>query len=98
MQTVTQMFFARQGTVTPAMQRVAEREDLPPELVRDEVGRGRLIIPANINHLAERLDPMAIGPSRRSRSTPTSATRRLNRTSIRNWKSSITRCITARTP
>ena len=61
MQTVTQMLFARQGTVTPAMQRVAEREDLPPELVRDEVGRGRLIIPANINHLAEGLDPMAIG-------------------------------------
>src|SRR6266568_4088800 len=57
----TQMHFARQGTVTPQMQRVAEREALPTELVRDEVARGRLIIPANVNHLAGRLDPMAIG-------------------------------------
>src|SRR6266496_758891 len=58
---LTQMHFARQGTVTPQMQRVAEREALSPELVRDEVARGRLVIPANVNHLAQRLDPMAIG-------------------------------------
>src|SRR6184192_269705 len=58
---LTQMHFARQGTVTPQMQRVAEREGLSTDLVRDEVARGRLIIPANVNHLAERLDPMAIG-------------------------------------
>src|SRR3989442_3632257 len=57
----TQMFFARQGTITPEMGRVAEREGLRPETVRDEVAVGRLIIPANINHLAQRLDPMAIG-------------------------------------
>jgi phosphomethylpyrimidine synthase len=55
------MFFARQGTITDQMRRVAEREDLPPELVRDEVARGRLIIPANTQHLAKRLDPMGIG-------------------------------------
>src|SRR5438552_1159412 len=58
---LTQMHFARKGTITPQMQRVAEREGLPVELVRDEVARGRLIIPANVNHLAKRLDPMAIG-------------------------------------
>src|SRR5207249_2202106 len=58
---VTQQYLARQGTTTPQMQRVAEREELPVELVRDEVARGRLIIPANVNHLAGRLDPMAIG-------------------------------------
>jgi phosphomethylpyrimidine synthase len=58
---VTQMLLARQGTITSQMQRVAEREGLPPELIRDEVARGRLIIPANVNHLAKRLDPMAIG-------------------------------------
>jgi phosphomethylpyrimidine synthase len=57
----TQMHVARQGTITPEMQRVAERERLAPELVRDEVARGRLIIPANVNHLAQALDPMAIG-------------------------------------
>ncbi len=61
MTTVTQMHLARQGTVTPAMRRVAERERLPAELIRDEVARGRLVIPANINHLGKRLDPMAIG-------------------------------------
>src|SRR2546427_274024 len=33
----TQMFFARQGTITPEMHRVAEREGLPPETVRVEV-------------------------------------------------------------
>ena len=61
MDCVTQQNLARQGTTTPQMQRVAEREELPVELVRDEVARGRLIIPANVNHLAGRLDPMAIG-------------------------------------
>ncbi len=57
----TQLFHARQGAITPAMRRVAEREGLPAESVRDEVARGRLIIPANVRHLAGRLDPMAIG-------------------------------------
>jgi len=58
---LTQMFHARQGTTTPEMRRVAEREDLPAELVRDEVARGRLVIPANVSHLRGRLDPMGIG-------------------------------------
>jgi len=57
--TVTQMHYARQGVVTPEMTRVAEREDVAPELIRDEVGRGRMVIPANVHH--ERLDPMGIG-------------------------------------
>src|SRR2546428_7878913 len=57
----TQMFFARQGTITPEMQRVAERESLPVETIRDEVAIGRLIIPANVNHLKQRLYRMAIG-------------------------------------
>ena len=58
---VTQMSHARQGTITPQMRRVAERERLRPEVVRDEVAIGRLVIPANVHHLAGRLDPMAIG-------------------------------------
>jgi phosphomethylpyrimidine synthase len=41
------------------MRRVAERESLDAELVRAEVARGRMIIPANVHHHA--LDPMAIG-------------------------------------
>jgi len=55
----TQMHIARQGTVSPEMARVAEREELPGEAVRDEVARGRMIIPANVHHRT--LDPMAIG-------------------------------------
>jgi phosphomethylpyrimidine synthase len=57
----TQMAAARRGEITPAMRRVAERENLPVELVRDEVARGRMIIPANIHHLEQKLDPTGIG-------------------------------------
>jgi phosphomethylpyrimidine synthase len=53
------MSLARAGTVSPEMRRVAEREALEPQLVRAEVARGRMIIPANVHHAA--LDPMAIG-------------------------------------
>jgi phosphomethylpyrimidine synthase len=58
---VTQMHFARKGIVTPEMEFVAIREGVAPEFVRDEVARGRAIIPANINH--PELEPMAIGRS-----------------------------------
>jgi phosphomethylpyrimidine synthase len=59
---ITQLEHARVGTITPQMARVAEREGhLSPEQVRDEVAAGRMIIPANINHLGYKLDPMAIG-------------------------------------
>ena len=61
--TVTQRYFARQGTITPAMQHVAAQEELDPELVRDEVAAGRLVIPANVHHTA--LQPMAIGAAAR---------------------------------
>ena len=56
---VTQMHFARQGVITEEMDYVARRENLPPELIRSEVARGRMIIPANINHT--NLEPMCIG-------------------------------------
>ncbi len=55
----TQMHLARDGIVSPEMERVAEREELPAETVREEVARGRMIIPANVHHAG--LDPMAIG-------------------------------------
>ncbi|MDH3272025.1 MAG: phosphomethylpyrimidine synthase ThiC [Gemmatimonadota bacterium] len=57
--TVTQMGYARRGEITPEMEFVALREGLEPTFVRDEVARGRAIIPANINH--PELEPMAIG-------------------------------------
>jgi phosphomethylpyrimidine synthase len=55
----SQMHHARQGVITEEMHYVAQREKLTPELVRDEVARGRAIIPANINH--RNLEPMGIG-------------------------------------
>jgi len=58
---VTQIHYAKQGVITDAMRRVAEREDLRPEVVRDEVARGRMVIPANVRHLAGRLDAIGIG-------------------------------------
>jgi len=74
---ITQLEFARLGVITPQMARVAQREPhfetlfpspdgTPPgsraaAAVRDEVAAGRLVIPANIHHLAHKLDPMAIG-------------------------------------
>lgn len=87
---VSQMYYARQGIITPEMEYVAIREDLQlqairnderytdllkqhpghdfgaaipnqitAEFVRDEIARGRAIIPANINH--PELEPMIIG-------------------------------------
>ena len=56
---VTQMHYARKGVVTPEMEYIAIRENLPVELVRSEVARGRAIIPANINHPES--EPMIIG-------------------------------------
>ncbi|MBL0870334.1 MAG: phosphomethylpyrimidine synthase [Phycisphaerales bacterium] len=59
---VTQLEHARLGIITPQMQRVAQREPhLTPAMVRDEVAAGRMVIPANVNHLAHKLDPMCIG-------------------------------------
>ena len=67
---VSQMHYARQGVVTPEMEFIAIRENLgreaagqksriTPEFVRDEVARGRAVIPANINH--PEAEPMIIG-------------------------------------
>src|SRR5688572_7543213 len=85
---VTQLWYARQGIITPEMEFIATRENMgrtsaaavrndvghqhagnswgaqmpetiTPEFIRDEVARGRAIIPANINH--PELEPMIIG-------------------------------------
>ncbi len=55
----TQMYYAKKGIITEEMEYIAKKENLEPEFVRNEVARGRLIIPANINHV--HLAPMAIG-------------------------------------
>ncbi len=67
---ITQMALARQGVITPEMEYVAIRENMnnealgidthiTPEFVREEIAKGRAIIPANINH--PEAEPMIIG-------------------------------------
>ncbi len=67
---ITQMYYARQGIITPEMEYVAIRENMQnkelgieshitPEFVRQEIAIGRAIIPANINH--PEVEPMIIG-------------------------------------
>ncbi len=53
------MHYARKGVVTEEMAHIAVRERVEGALVRDEVARGRLVIPANVNH--SNLEPMGIG-------------------------------------
>ncbi|CAN5445807.1 phosphomethylpyrimidine synthase ThiC [soil metagenome] len=55
----SQMHYARRGLITPEMKFVALRENMSPEFVRDEIARGRAILPANINHPES--EPMIIG-------------------------------------
>ena len=67
---ITQMALARAGVITPEMEYVAIRENMnaealgikthiTPEFVRDEIARGRAVLPANINH--PEAEPMIIG-------------------------------------
>ena len=53
------MYYARQGVITQEMEYIAKREHVTGELIRSEVARGRMIIPANIHHT--NLEPMCIG-------------------------------------
>src|SRR5213592_2990453 len=62
---MTQIESARKGVITEEMRFVAEREDLDAELIRAEVARGRMVIPANKVHLQKKLEPMAIGVASR---------------------------------
>ncbi len=67
---ITQMAYAKAGIITPEMEYVAIRENMnceelgvkstiTPEFVRDEIARGRAVLPANINHPES--EPMIIG-------------------------------------
>ena len=58
---VSQLHYARRGELTPEMEFVALREGIAPERVRDEIARGRAILPANVNH--PETEPMIIGRS-----------------------------------
>ena len=67
---ITQMAYAKRGTITPEMEYVAIRENMnceqlgietyiTPEFVRREIAEGRAVLPANINH--PEAEPMIIG-------------------------------------
>ncbi len=62
---ITQMHYARKGITTEEMKFVAESEGIEPEFVKAEIARGRLIIPANINHAS--LQPAGIGIATRTK-------------------------------
>ncbi len=63
----TQLWYAKQGIITPEMEYVAIRENqgnqsqqaITPEMVREEIAAGRAILPSNINH--PETEPMIIG-------------------------------------
>ena len=57
--TKTQMYYARRGELTKEMSYVAKVEGIGENLLMDEVANGRIIIPANVNHI--NLKPMGIG-------------------------------------
>lgn len=57
--TKTQMYYARRGELTKQMSYVAKIEGIGENLVMDEVAKGSIIIPANVNHT--NLKPMGIG-------------------------------------
>lgn len=63
--TITQIDAARQGIITPAMQRVAEKEHMSAEEIRAKVAAGSIAIPANINH--KNLDPEGVGSGLRTK-------------------------------
>ena len=63
--TKTQMYYARRGELTKQMSYVAKIEGVSENLVMDEVAKGSIIIPANVNHT--NLKPMGIGRKLKTR-------------------------------
>ncbi|MGK3200801.1 phosphomethylpyrimidine synthase ThiC [Amycolatopsis sp. MEPSY49] len=55
----TQLGWAKQGVITREMEYIAARERVSAEFVRDEVARGRAVIPVNRKHPES--EPMIIG-------------------------------------
>ena len=56
---MTQMIKARQGIITPEMEKAAAMENVPVEVIRAGLADGTIVIPANVNHTS--LEPCAIG-------------------------------------
>jgi phosphomethylpyrimidine synthase len=56
---MTQLEEARKGVTTPAMERVARKENVDPDVLRQRVAVGSVVIPANMHH--RDVDPVGIG-------------------------------------
>ena len=65
MNCMTQPAQARAGIVTPQMAQVAESEQVSPEMIRQGVAAGTIVIPANVNHKG--LVPVGIGRALRTK-------------------------------
>jgi len=63
----TQLQSAKDGVITEQMKFVAEAEEVDAEFIRDEIGAGRLVIPANKLHLETGLKPIGIGRALRTK-------------------------------
>ena len=61
----TQLERAARGEITPEMEKVARKEGLSPEKVREEVAAGRMVIPANPSHRG--MEPIGIGMACRTK-------------------------------
>ena len=59
---MTQLEQARAEIITDQMRQVAQKEAVDAEAIRREVAAGRMVIPANVVHLKDSLDPIGIGP------------------------------------
>jgi len=57
----TQLQIARGGTISDEVKLVAKTENIDAELIREEIAAGRLVIPANKQHLKTNLVPAGIG-------------------------------------
>ena len=56
---MTQLELAKQGVISPQMKDVAQQEDMSPEIIQQYVAEGKIVIPANVNHV--NLVPCGIG-------------------------------------
>jgi len=56
---LTQFKKAKEGIITPQMEKVAIKEGLNPEKIREGIAEGLIVIPANLHH--ENLDPEGFG-------------------------------------
>ena len=57
----TQMEAAKRGIITPEMQTVSEKENLPAEIIRARVAEGTVCIPANIRHTSLSAEGIGMG-------------------------------------